>query len=67
MIPTKPDVYPDGLYTQSQTARALGVDRHTVKRYTTSGLLKCKVRKSDGRTVIKGTQILAVWGHLYNY
>ena len=34
---------------------------------TTSGLLKCKVRKSDGRTVIKGTQILAVWGHLYNY
>jgi predicted site-specific integrase-resolvase len=65
MTSKKPNVYPDGLYTQAQAARALGVDRHTIKRYTDSGLLQAKNRKADKRLVIKGTQILAVWGRLY--
>jgi len=33
MITTRPEVEPAGLYTQKQAAKALRVERHTIKRY----------------------------------
>jgi predicted site-specific integrase-resolvase len=65
MTTDKPQVNPEGLYTQAQAARALKIDRHTVKKYAENGIMKFRVRKSDGRIVIKGTQILAAWGQMY--
>lgn len=37
MVATKPNVDPDGLYNQAQASAALGVERHTVKRYEENG------------------------------
>lgn len=65
MTNERPLVSPEGLYTQAQAARALKIDRHTVKKYTESGLMKFRVRKSDGRVVIKGAQIIAAWEQMY--
>lgn len=36
MTATRPEVSPQGLYTQAETARRLGVDRHTLSRWEKS-------------------------------
>ena len=61
MIATKPEVAVDGWYTQAQTARVLGVDRHTIKKYTVNGLLKSRIRRADKKELINGKQILQFW------
>ena len=40
MIITRPEVEPDGLYNQTQAAKALHVDRHTIARYANDGFIK---------------------------
>ncbi len=59
---TRPEVEYKGNYTQTQAAKALGVDRHTIARYVKKGYLKCKVRRFDQKTVIPGSEILKLWG-----
>lgn len=39
MTAERPDVSPSGLYTGRETARRLGVDRHTLTRWKRSGKL----------------------------
>lgn len=66
MITTvRPQVDSTGLYTQSHVARILGVDRHTVAKYTESGALKFRVRKIDGRKVMTGQAIIDCWETVY--
>ena len=65
MIISKPDVSPDGLYNQKQTAEALQVDRHTVARYEAEGLIKFRVRKANGRKVTTGKEIIKCWQGMY--
>ena len=43
MITTRPEVEPAGLYTQKQAAKALRVERHTIKRYEANNLLRFRV------------------------
>lgn len=62
MIATRPNVDYKGLYSQAQAARALGVDRHTISRYVKNGYIKVRVRRTDHKTVIAGSEILKVWG-----
>lgn len=59
MIKNKPDINQDCVYSQSEAARALDVDRHTVARYVRSGELKSAKRGT--RNVIKGSAILQLW------
>jgi predicted site-specific integrase-resolvase len=47
-----------GLYSIGQTAAVLGIHRNTVRKYVKSGLLPRHVRKSTGRTVIQGSDII---------
>lgn len=65
MIITKPEVIPDGLYNQKQTAEALHLDRHTIARYEANGRLKFKTRKADNRKVTTGAEIIRCWQGMY--
>lgn len=57
MTHERPDVSPFGLYTGRETARRLGVDRHTLTRWKRSGRL---VPHTDtGRYL--GKDIVAIW------
>lgn len=59
MIKNKPDINQESLYSQSEAARALDIDRHTVARYVRSGELESARRGT--RNVIKGSAILQLW------
>lgn len=61
MIETEPKVKPEGLYSVTQTAIILGVNRQTIRRYAKNGDLKFKIRKATLRKVIKGSEILRFW------
>lgn len=65
MTTSKPKVDPDGLYTPTQAAKALGVCRHTLLRYADAGLIKYKVRKVSGRRIYKGADIIKCWREVY--
>lgn len=64
MITTRPNVEYKGLYSQAQAARALGVDRHTIARYVKQGYINVRVRRTDRKTVIPGSEILKAWGSM---
>lgn len=59
MIKNKPDINQESVYSQSEAARALDIDRHTVARYVRSGELESSRRGT--RNVIKGSAILQLW------
>lgn len=65
MIITRPNVVPDGLYSQRQAATALGVERHTIARYAADGLIKFRVRKAGKQKVTTGAQIIKCWESMY--
>lgn len=65
MITTRPNVNPAGLYNQAQAAAALGVERHTIKRYEDNGYLKFKVRKAGRQKITTGAQIIKCWESTY--
>ena len=61
MIETEPKVKPEGLYSVTQTAIILGVNRQTIRQKEKNGDLKFKIRKATLRKVIKGSEILRFW------
>lgn len=61
MIITKPEVDPIGLYNQKQTAAALHVCRHTLKRYIEAGAIKPRRRKAGRGVVFSGADIIKCW------
>lgn len=61
MITEKPKVFSNGLYTQAQAARALGVSRHTVARYTKKGLIRFRIRRAGMTAVTTGSEIINLW------
>lgn len=61
MIPTVPDVTPDGRYNATQTAKALGIGRMTLWRLTKAGILMPRIHRHSGRARYRGKDILAYW------
>lgn len=57
----RPEVNPDGLYTQGQAAELLGVSRHTIARYEEDGCIKFYVRRAGRRKITTGLEILRCW------
>ena len=57
MTDTRPEVSPQGLYTGRETARRLGVNRHTITRWKRE--LRLVPHTRDGRYL--GRDIVAVW------
>lgn len=65
MIISKPNVDPDGLYNQKQTAEALHLNRHTIARYHRDGLIKFRVRRCGKELVTTGSEIIKCWKSMY--
>lgn len=65
MIISRPDIDPEGLYTMTQAAEVLHVDRHTVARYAKGGRIRFHERKAGGRKVTTGREIMRCWGAMH--
>lgn len=61
----RPNVEPNALYNQRQAAEALGVERHTVRRYEDEGCIKFRMRKAGRQRVTTGAQIIKCWESMY--
>lgn len=61
MSTTEPKVSDKGRYTMTETCKALGVHRNTLRRWLEAGKIKYKFRRIDNRKVIEGSEIKRVW------
>ena len=61
MTTNTPKVKPDDKYELRETAQLLGVHATTVLRWTRIGLLRCSIRRINGRRVWTGKEILSFW------
>lgn len=63
MTTTKPDISPQGVYSQAQAARLLGVDRHTLARWEKDPLFPLEgwTRKGRRGKFYRGVALLAMW------
>ena len=61
MIQNKPNVAPEGRYELKQAAASLEIDRSTLLRYTYKGKIRCSIRKSNGRRIWTGAEIIRFW------
>lgn len=57
----EPAVSTTGRYSIEKTAKVLGIHRHTLRRYTDSGLIKCGFRRESARKFYLGSEILRFW------
>jgi len=65
MIPSRPQVDPNGRYSQRQAAELLGVERHTIRRWELDGLIVFKIRKAGKSKYTTGKQIVKCWEASY--
>lgn len=65
MVATKPQCDPLARYTQTEAARLLGVERHTIKRWEDSGCIRFQVRKAGRAKFTTGQQIIKCWEATY--
>lgn len=66
MIIAKPEVHPTSLYSLTQAAKALHVDRHTLARYAKEGHIKFRRRTTSKRPVTTGAEIIKCWKSMYH-
>ena len=50
-----------GRYTMTETCKALGIHRNTLRRWLQAGKMKVKFRRIDNRKVIEGSEIKKAW------
>ena len=63
MTQERPDISPTGRYTQAAAARLMGVDRHTIARWSRDPRyrLECFHRKANGDKFFKGSDLIRIW------
>lgn len=61
MVNIEPQVSPQGRYGLTEAAKALGINPSTLQRYTERGLIKCSIRKSNGRRFWTGAELIRLW------
>ena len=52
------NVNPKGLYPMGEAAKALGIDRSTLRRKTEAGIIKCQYRRDTGRRMYRGAELI---------
>ena len=53
MTNVEPKVADSGRYTMTETCKALGIHRNTLRRWVQAGKMKVKFRRIDNRKVIE--------------
>lgn len=61
MTNEEPKVADLGRYTVTETCKALGIHRNTLRRWMQAGKIQCKFRRIDNRKVFEGKEIKKVW------
>lgn len=61
MTNEEPKVADAGRYTMTETCKALGIHRNTLRRWVQGGKMKVKFRRIDNRKVIEGAEIKRAW------
>lgn len=61
MTNEEPKVADAGRYTMTETCKALGIHRNTLRRWVQAGKMKVKFRRIDNRKVIEGKEIKRAW------
>ena len=61
MTNVEPKVADAGRYTMTETCKALGIHRNTLRRWLKAGKMKVKFRRIDNRKVIDGSEIKKAW------
>lgn len=61
MTNEEPKVADAGRYTMTETCKALGIHRNTLRRWVQAGKMKVKFRRIDNRKVIDGVEIKRAW------
>jgi excisionase family DNA binding protein len=61
MTNEEPKVADAGRYTMTETCKALGIHRNTLRRWLQAGKMKVKFRRIDNRKVIDGAEIKRAW------
>lgn len=57
----EPSVTVTGRYSVEETCRILTICRDTLRKYTTSGAIKCGFRRENARKFYLGSEILRFW------
>lgn len=61
MTNIEPKVADAGRYAMTETCKALGIHRNTLRRWVQAGKMKVKFRRIDNRKVIDGAEIKRAW------
>lgn len=61
MTSTEPNVSNEGRYSVTETCKALGVHKNTLRRYTAQGFIKCGYRRGTCRKFYSGCEIRRFW------
>lgn len=64
MIPTQPNISPNGSYGVVQAAKLLGIDRRTLRRYEERGYVSARLNKDMHRRY-RGRDLLLLWKRYY--
>lgn len=57
----EPKVSDSGRYTVTETCRALGIHKDTLRKYTDENRIKCGFRRDSYRKFYKGSEIKRFW------
>ncbi len=60
MTPTLPNISPNGSYTVMQAARLLDIDRRTLRRYESAGLVAAHIN-GMGKRKYRGRELIKLW------
>lgn len=58
MVTVVPEIDKEGFYGITDTCKLLGIHRNTLRRYTGQNKIGYVIRKADGRTLYKGSEII---------
>ena len=61
MTNVEPKIADAGRYTMTETCKALGIHRNTIRRWLQAGKMKVKFRRIDKLKVIEGSEIKKAW------